>query len=116
MRILLAAFLVLHGIAHLAGFFKAWAPTRTTIIGDRIDLGVSWIKLVGVAWVVMAIAFGGTAIGALAGVAGWPAFALTIAGTSLALCLLQLPETKYGVLLNAAVIASIVLCQRAGWF
>lgn len=116
MRILLAAFLVLHGIAHLAGFFKAWAPTRTTIIGDRIDLGVSWIKLVGIAWVLMAFAFGGIAIAAIAGVASWPTFALAIAGASLTLCLLQLPETKFGVVLNVAVIAALLFGQRAGWF
>jgi hypothetical protein len=116
MRIVLGTFLLLHGLAHIAGFLKAWAPTRTTIIGNRIDLGVTWIKVVGLAWVVMAFAFGGAAIGAFAGVAAWPTFALAIAGASLTLCVLQLPETKFGVALNLALIAALLLGQRAGWF
>lgn len=115
MRIVLAVLLGLHGVAHLAGFLKAWAPTRTTIFGDRIDLGVSWIKFVGLAWLILALAFGAAGIATLAGMSGWPTFAFAVTGASLVLCLLQLPETKFGVVLNLGLLAVMVFGQRAGW-
>jgi hypothetical protein len=115
MRIALACFLLLHGIAHIVGFLGAWAPTRTTIIGDRIDLGIGWIKLVGVAWLVLAVAFAAVALATVIGVAGWPTIAITIASASLMLCLLQLPETQFGVGLNVVLIAGVIFGQHRGW-
>jgi hypothetical protein len=108
MRFALAALLAAHGVAHVVGFLGAWAPTRTTIFGDRIDLGPSWIKLVGFGWLLGALAFGAAAIAAVAGAAWWPSFALTVAIASLVLCILQLPETKFGLVLNVGIIALLV--------
>ena len=115
MRIAFAAFMLCHGIAHIVGFLGAWAPTRTTVIGDRIDLGPSWIKLVGVGWLVMAFAFAITAIVALANIGDWSKLALIVTSASLALCLLQLPETRLGVLLDVVLLGGL-LAFRAGWF
>lgn len=116
MRFGFAAFMFLHGIAHIVGFFGAWAPTRTTIIGDRIDLGTSWIKLVGLGWLLLALAFGATAIATVAGASDWARLALIVTTTSLALCVLQLPETKFGLVLNVALLGGLIFGQRAGWF
>lgn len=116
MRILLAAFVLAHGVAHIVGFLGAWAPTRTTIVGNQIDLGAGWMKLVGLMWLLGAVAFGVAAIGIVANAAWWPALVMGLAGGSLTLCLLQLPETKFGVVLNVVLIAALVGGQRVGWF
>lgn len=116
MRFLVAAFLLGHGLAHVVGFFGAWAPTRTTIIGDRIDLGTGWIKLVGLMWLGFALAFGGVAIAAAFGLAWWTTVGLSLAAGSFVLCLLQLPETRFGVALNLALIVLLSAGTRAGWF
>jgi hypothetical protein len=116
MRIVLAAFLLAHGVAHIVGFLGAWAPTRTTIIGNQIDLGVGWIKLVGILWLLGAVGFGVAALGTVANAGWWPQVAMGLAGASLVLCLLQLPETKFGVVLNVVLIAALVGGHRAGWY
>ncbi len=114
MRMLLACFLLAHGVAHIVGFLGAWAPTRTTIVGSRIDLGAGWIKLVGLLWLAGAFGFGVAAIATLGNASWWPGLAIGLAAASLTLCLVQLPETKVGVVLNVVLIAALV-GQRAGW-
>ncbi|MBA2542249.1 MAG: hypothetical protein H0V17_21590 [Deltaproteobacteria bacterium] len=116
MRLIIATLLLAHGVAHIVGFRGAWAPTRTTVIGNRIDLGASWMRLVGLLWLVGAIAFGITAIAALGNAAWWQSAALGLTGASLTLCLLQLPETKFGVVLNLALVGVLVGGSRLGWF
>lgn len=116
MRILLAAFLLAHGVAHIVGFLGAWAPTRTTVIGNRVDLGAGWIKLVGLMWLAGAIAFGIAAVATVANAAWWPAFTMGLAGASLTLCILQLPETRFGLVLNIVLITLLLGGQRAGWY
>jgi predicted anti-sigma-YlaC factor YlaD len=115
MRILIAGFMLAHGVAHIVGFLGAWAPTRTTIVGNRIDLGAGWIKLIGLLWLAGALGFGVAAIATVLNAAWWPALAIGLAAASLSVCLLQLPDTKFGVALNLVLIAALV-GQRAGWF
>jgi hypothetical protein len=115
MRFLVAAFLLGHGIAHVVGFLGAWAPTRTTIVGNRIDLGTSWIKLVGLMWLAFALGFGAIAIATTLDAPWWPRAALSLGAGSLVLCLLQLPETKFGVALNLALIILLSAGTRGGW-
>lgn len=116
MRIALAVLLLAHGIAHIVGFLGAWAPTRTTIIGDRIDLGPGWIKLVGIMWLLGAVAFTIVGFATLMNLVWWPTVAASLVAASLVLCLLQLPETKFGVALNAGLLALLIAGRNAGWF
>jgi hypothetical protein len=116
MRIALALLLLAHGVAHVVGFIRAWAPTRTTIVGDRVDLGPGWIKLIGILWLFGALLFAAAGFATLANVAWWPPFALALATSSLVLCMLQLPETKLGVVLNLVLIGVLVGGHRIGWF
>lgn len=116
MRIALAFLLFAHGLAHIVGFLGAWAPTRTTIIGNRIDLGAGWIKLVGLMWLAGAIAFAVVGFATLMNAAWWPTAAVSFGAASLVLCMLQLPETKFGVALNVGLLALMIAGRHAGWF
>lgn len=104
MRILLALFLMAHGTAHVIGFLGAWAPARTNTM--------SWNTL----WLAGAALFVVAALGTLVNAAWWPGLTMGLAGASLALCILQLPATRFGVALNLALIALLVGGQRAGWY
>jgi hypothetical protein len=120
MHIVFALFLFAHGIAHLVGFSAAWAlsPTKiphlTTVMGGRVDLGEDGIRVVGVMWLVAAVAFALVALGAAIQAPWWPRAALFVALASLAMCILGWPEARIGVALNIAIltIAAIIL----GWF
>lgn len=115
MRFAFAALLIGHGIAHVVGFLGAWAPTRTTVVGNRVDLGPGWIKLVGLMWLAAALAFGFAGVAAVGGATWWPTVAAAFAASSLVLCLLQLPETRFGVALNIALLAALYGGRHAGW-
>ncbi len=116
MRSLLAVFLLAHGVAHLVGFFGAWAPARKTVSGNRVELGTSWSEVVGLMWLAGALLFSIAAVGTVANATWWPGFAMGLAGGSLTLCILQLPATRFGLVLNFTLITLLVGGQRVGWY
>lgn len=71
LRIALAIFLTVHGAAHLVGFASSWgaspdpAPLKTTVLGDRINLGSIGSRLLGTLWLLAALAYGLAAAGAV---------------------------------------------------
>ena len=63
MRILLAALLIGHGIAHLVGFVVPWrlvtsaeVPYRTTMLAGSVDLGAAGVRLLGIVWLLVGVA------------------------------------------------------------
>lgn len=121
MRLALAVFMVLHGIAHIVGFLGAWHPERlegftyrTTILGGLLNVGDSGIRLFGLAWLGLAIAFVLVAAMALANHPAWIPSALGIATLSFAFCLIGWPDARIGVAVNAAIALAILLGQRTG--
>ena len=71
-RTLAAALLAVHGLIHLIGFVVPWGiaqvegfPYRTTALAGAVALGDAGARLVGVAWLVLAVGF------VVAGVATW---------------------------------------------
>lgn len=120
MHIAIALFLFAHGVAHLVGFSAAWAlsprkiPHLTTVVGGRFDVGESGIRVVGVLWVVAAVAFAVVAVGTALAAPWWPRAAIPVALGSLALCVLGWPEAKIGVALNLVVL--VLAAMALGWF
>jgi hypothetical protein len=118
MRIVLAVFMAVHGVAHLVGFAGAWHlipggfPGRTTLLGGQLDLGTTGIRVLGFLWLVLAVAFVAAAIATVAGAVWWAPAALTIAIASLLLSVLELPEAHLGVAINIAIIMAL----GAGWW
>ena len=124
MRIALAVLLFLHGAAHLVGFAVPFGMAGTeaqrsvtTIAGGTIDLGRGGMRLFGVAWLLLAIAFAAVALMIVNGAPTWRfAAALGIVAASTTMCVVALPLTSVGLALNVALLAWIVLGMDRGWF
>jgi hypothetical protein len=116
-RVLLGAALLIHGVAHVVGFVVPWrivtspeVPYRTTVFG--VDVGAVGVRALGIVWLFTAMLFVALAASVLRRQA-WPlAAALTLVGGSVALCVLGLPESRPGLLANAAILALLAV----GWF
>jgi hypothetical protein len=121
MRFMLAALLVGHGVAHLVGFVVPWKlmtrpemPYRTTILGGMMNVGDAGVRLIGILWLAIAVAFVVVAGGV---VAGWSmrmaVFALL--ALSSAFCVIGWPEARFGLIVNAALlVALLALPELAG--
>ena len=64
MQYAIGAFLILHGFAHLVGFMVPFRignleePSyKTTLLGGRLNVGDTGIRVIGFLWLVGAIAF-----------------------------------------------------------
>ncbi|MEX2177224.1 MAG: hypothetical protein WD801_00845 [Gemmatimonadaceae bacterium] len=115
MRMLLGLLLGAHAIAHLPGFLYSWrwmsepgGQYRTTILGGRVNVGAVGIRVVGVFWLLAAVAVGVAAVHMFrltqnAVTLTWIAVTLSSIMT-----IVGWPGTKTGVVLNAVIIASLV--------
>jgi len=115
MRAAFAAFLLLHGIAHLVGFLLPWglipapppdaAPLpQVNVLFGRVTLGDTTARWLGVLWLIAALAFAVVAIGVWRQTP-WSRPALVgVALVSLALSIAWWPTARLGVLINAAIL------------
>lgn len=115
MRILFSLLLAVHAVAHLPGFLVSWRwmsepdlPYRTTILGGKVDVGAVGIRVIGVFWLLAAVAVGTAAIHVFrntdnAAMITWAALAF-----SSVLTIIGWPDSKKGVALNAVIIASLL--------
>jgi hypothetical protein len=116
MRYVVAVALAAHGVAHLVGFVVPWRlmtlpepAYKTTVLGDRVDLGDAGIRVVGVLWLIAAVSF-------VASAAAWAfarefALAATVFAVSLssALCLAEWPAARLGALVNLMLVLLLML-------
>ena len=119
MYVVLAVFLLLHGVAHLVGFAGPWglssriAP-QTALLDGRLAIGPGGMRAVGVFWLITGAAFAVAAAGALRHNTWWPSLTLTVAVVSLILSIFGLPEAKLGIAINVFIIAGLLLAQLSG--
>jgi hypothetical protein len=113
--------MALHGVAHMVGFAGSWQlaattemPYKTTVLGGNLDLGDAGIRVVGVLWALAALAFvtvsGATALDK----PWWPTAAVIVALASMALTLVELPQARVGLVVNLALIATLLFARRLG--
>ena len=119
MRIILAGLMTLHGIAHLVGFAGAWQlapareiPYKTTVLGGHLHLGDIGIRVMGVLWLFAAVAFVVAAGGAVFNARWWTNAALIVTAVSLAMTIVEWPEARFGLVVNVAIIAALLLLFR----
>lgn len=121
MRTLAAALLLLHGMAHLVGFFGAYrlsaqVPHSTLLFGGRVNVGEPGIRVIGLLWALVAVAFGVAAAGTLLQAAWWLPAALITASISAALCLTTMRETKVGLVLDLLIVFAVGMAFGVDWF
>jgi hypothetical protein len=115
MRFALAWLMMLHGIAHLAGFAASFhltaatdLPYKTTILGGRVDLG-GGIRVMGVLWLALSAVFVVVAAGTALNTTWWVDAAGVTATMSLVMTLLEMPQGRIGVLVNLAILATLLI-------
>jgi hypothetical protein len=122
MRIILALWFFAHGVAHLPGFLVSWQlrtftelPFRTTILANSVGVGTVGVRLIGVGWLLSAVAFMALAAAAMLRVAWWQEATYVVLGFSLILCVLGWPRSWIGVASNVVVAVLLVSATRFGW-
>ena len=120
MKFVLAAILAAHGLAHLVGFVSSWRlatlpelPYKTTTFGGRFDLGDAGIRLVGLLWLVTALAFMGCAVAVTVEGRGAAGFAGVVTIASLSLCAAQWPDTRIGLVVDIGLLAALLFARAA---
>lgn len=119
MYIVLALFLLLHGIAHFVGFVGTWGLSdkialQTALLDGRISMGPGAMRVVGALWLIAGVTFAVAAVGALRHTSWWPALTLGVAIGSLVLSIFGMPEARAGVAINVFIIAGLLLAQLSG--
>lgn len=119
MRIALAFFLVLHGIAHLPGLAVSWRlmkspelPYSTRVLG--LDVGDGGMRVMGLLWLLAAAGFWASAAAAGTGRPGWAPALLATAAASLLLCAVNLPAARIGLAVDAAILLLVPLALASG--
>ena len=120
MNLAVSILLWIHGAAHLVGFVVPWRlatfkemPYKTTLLDDRIDVGDMGIRLVGLVWLVLGLAFFGAGVAVLlSSPVGTPLVRFLAAG-SLVMSVLGWPESKFGVLVNALILCGSFIFSRS---
>ena len=121
LRIAAAAAVAAHGLIHLIGFVVPWGLAtvegfayRTTALGGAIALGDPGVRAVGIIWLACAAGFivAGFGIGRRASWA--PPLTAALAIVSTGICLLGLPETFAGIVVNGAILVAAAWAILAG--
>ena len=114
LRIAAGAVVAAHGLIHLIGFVVPWGIAsvegfayRTTALGGAIALGDTGARAVGIVWLACAVGFVVAGLGIWRR-ASWAApLTAALAGVSVAVCVLGLPETSAGIVVNAAILGAV---------
>lgn len=122
MRIALAVFMLLHGVAHLPGFAVPWKlakspdmPYHTTILAGWVDVGDAGIRLFGLTFLLLTVAFALSAGATFLRAEWWLEMAIATVVVSTLVCVLALPEARIGLAANLLILALLVWAHRAGW-
>jgi len=119
MRLVLALLLIAHGIAHLVGFVSSWElatlaelPYKTTVFSGRLDLGDAGIRLIGVLWLLAALAFLVAAIALATGMSWAGRFMLAAVIASALLCVAGWPDARIGLAVNVGLALVLAIGAR----
>ncbi len=104
-------FLFAHAVAHLAGTSRAF---QVAADGESLDyLGGAWrvsdptaLRIAGIAWAVVAVAYVTAAAGEWVGWQGWWRFVVGVTVFSLALTIIALWDSAIGVAINVAILVA----------
>jgi hypothetical protein len=117
-RRVVAVVLVLHGFAHVVGFFAAFRlgdfATRsvdTTLLWGRIDIGLVVTQAMGFGWLLLAAAFVGVAFAIWHATRTAVLDLVVVTLVSLAFTVLASPTAIVGLGLNVAILAGLLVYE-----
>lgn len=121
MRFIVAFLMLAHGIAHLVGFSVAMGlgkfpelPYKTTLLNGALDVGDAGMRVMGLLWLGLAVAFAAAAAGLVLRQSWWEPVAWWTIGMSILVCALNMPEAKVGLGFNLFLVVALYLAARAG--
>jgi len=122
MHIAVGIYMFVHGFAHIVGFLVSWklvddkdSPYRTTVLGGKLDLGDTGIRILGIVWLLLGIAFFLMTYGVIVETAWWKTATFYVTYLSLLLSILNLPDTKYGLMANILLLLFLWIAPSLGW-
>ena len=122
-NILLAVALGLHGLIHILGplaYFKLVEmkdiPYKTTLLAGRWDIGDKGIRIFGSIWLLILIGYIIGLSGLVANQGWWYGLTIAITGASLLICILDVPGTKFGVVINVVLLILLAIAPNITWF
>lgn len=121
-RVILGAVFTLHGLIHLLGFAVYWRLAevedisyRTALLSGNLPVGEFGAWVFGLLWLVAAVGFAVAGLAVLLARPRWRRLTLGVALFSLAITLLGLPDSPYGVVVNLAILACLLAGGRTRW-
>ena len=122
MQYIIGIFLILHGIVHLIGFLVQWKivktdemPYSTKIFAGKFDVGHIGIRIVGLLWLIGALAFIAAGVGLIILLPWWYSLTLYAAVYSLFLSISGWPDARFGVFVNLIILAFLWIGGNYGW-
>ncbi len=119
LRAAVSLFLVAHALAHLVGTSQAFDAAAG---GTSLDyLGGAWhislsgtLRLAGIAWAVVAVAYAVAALGEWLGWRNRWRYLTGVTVCSLVLTVVALPETAIGVIVDLGILTGLAVAHRQG--
>jgi len=120
MYIVVAALIMLHGLAHMVGFAAPWGYLKNPLPMDslfvnRLAITNSGMKVLGIFWFIAAFIFVAAAVGVIRRESWWAPVTLVACLLSIALTFSFLPYAKFGLLFNVALLAFLYVNRGHGW-
>jgi hypothetical protein len=121
-NVIAAIYLIVHGLIHLIGFVVNFQIAeiedityKTAVLAGKLDVGHLGTRVLGVVWLLAAVAFVVSGAAIFPSPAWWWSFTLGVTLVSLALCVLSWPDARFGVLANVIILVFLFLGPRVGW-
>ena len=124
LRVVVIAAFVLHGLAHLSGFFASWTTNtsgftdRPWILSGNVTLNSGLGRVFGLLWLVVTLCSVGAGIGLALQQPWWPVLAIAQAAVSLIVIVpwwnTVVPGSKVGAAFDVIVMVALFLPWREG--
>jgi hypothetical protein len=121
-NVLVAIYLIVHGIIHVIGFVTNFQIAEfeeitysTTVLDGRLEIGDVGARVLGIVWLLVAVAFVVSGVAIFFSPSWWWSFTLAVTVVSLILTILGWPDARFGVLANVVILVFLFIGPRLGW-
>ena len=121
-NVLAAIYLIVHGVIHLIGFVVNFQITeiedityKTTVLAGKLDVGDDGTRVLGVVWLLVAVAFVISGVAVFFSPSWWWSYTLAVTVVSLIVTILGWPDARFGVLANIIILIFLFIGPRLGW-